>query len=73
MAFIPDHIIQAAVSTIITTRDFCGNEQEAVREFAIENGFRNEWKKVHQIASFRANARWNAFKKAAGVDPKHTW
>ncbi len=69
--FIPTHIISAAVETIITTRDFCGNEREAVRDFAIENGFRGEADKIWKIANFRANARWNAFKRAAGVAEKH--
>jgi hypothetical protein len=69
--FIPTHIIDGAVETIITTRDFCGNEAEAVRDFAIENGFKADWKKIHSIANFRANSRWNAFKRAAGVAEKH--
>lgn len=73
MTFIPDHIIDAAVETIITTRDFCGNEREAVRDFAIDNGFKADWQKIHGIAAFRANARWNAFKRAAGVPEKHIW
>jgi 2-methylaconitate cis-trans-isomerase PrpF len=71
MTFIPQTIIDQAADLIVNTRDFCGNEQEAVRDFAIENGFKAEWKKIHGIANFRANARWNGFKKAAGVNPKH--
>ena len=69
--FIPQAIIDGAVDAIIASRDFCGNEREAVREFAIENGFKADWQKIHQIANFRANARWNGFKKAAGVDHKY--
>lgn len=71
--FIPSDVIDLAVETIIVTRDFCGNEKEAVREFAVESGFGSEWEKIHRIANFRANARWNGFKKAAGVNPRHTW
>ena len=69
--FIPKHIIAGAVQTILNTRDFCGNEAEAVRDFAIENGFPRDWRKIHGIANFRANSAWNAAKKAAGVNPKH--
>jgi hypothetical protein len=69
--FIPKHIIAGAVQMILNTRDFCGDEVEAVREFAIENGFRDDWRKIHGIANFRANSAWNAAKKAAGVNAKH--
>jgi hypothetical protein len=71
MTFIPNHIIAGAVDAIITARDFCGNEREAVRDFAIENGFKADWQKIAGIANFRANSRWNAFKRAAGVAEKH--
>ena len=71
MTFIPDHIINGAVDAIITARDFCGNEREAVRDFAVENGLKAEWAKIWGIANFRANARWNSFKRAAGVNEKH--
>ena len=71
MTFIPSNIIDQAVTIIITTRDFCGNEAEAVKDFACENGFKAEWKKIHGIANFRANKRWNSFKRAAGVKEKH--
>jgi hypothetical protein len=70
---IHENIIDLAVDAIIGARDFCGNEQEAVREVAIENGLGAHWQKIHRIARFRANARWNGFQKAAGVSPKHTW
>ena len=69
--FIPKHIIAGAVQMILNTRDFCGNEAEAVREFATEHGFKADWQKIHGIANFRANGAWNAAKKAAGVNPKH--
>ena len=69
--FIPKHIIAGAVQVILNTRDFCGNERAAVREFAIENGFRADADKIHGIANFRANGAWNAAKKAAGVNPRH--
>jgi hypothetical protein len=73
MAFVPDHIIEDAVDVVLTTRDFCGNETEAVRDFAIENGFKADWKRIASVANFRANARWRQFQKAAGVPEKHLW
>lgn len=73
MTHIPDNIIEQAANVILTTRDFCGNEREAVRDFAIESGYRAEWQKLHQIANYRANAEWNACQKAAGVPDKYTW
>src|SRR6185436_12534652 len=45
--FISETIMQQAADLIVRTRDFCGNEREAVREFAIENGFKAEWQKIH--------------------------
>lgn len=73
MQHIPESVIAEAIDVIINTRDFCGNEREAVLEFAAEAGFAGEAAKIHRIANFRANARWNGFKKAAGVNPKHCW
>lgn len=70
---IPEMIIDLAVEQIINARDFCGNEREAVRDFAIEHGFKAEWKKIHRIANFRANAQWNAWKRKAGVPEKWLW
>ena len=71
MKHIPEHIITEAVEVIITTRDLCGPECERVFEFAHEAGFGAEREKIWRIAKFRANAEWNAWKKAAGVHPKH--
>lgn len=63
-------IIAEATKAIINTRDFCGNEKEAVRDVCADNGIK-EWMPVYKAANFRANAEWNACKKAAGVDLKH--
>ena len=69
---IPESVIDGAVDVIINTRDFCGDEREAVREYCADEG-QAHWQTVYRIANFRANARWNAFQKAAGVNPKHTF
>jgi hypothetical protein len=75
MTHIPETVIDLAVDAIITTRDFCGNEQAAAHDVARDHGITESHllDKVFRIASFRANARWNGFKKQAGVNPKHTW
>lgn len=71
---ISEDLIAQAVETIITTRDFCGNEFEAVKCLAIENGLtRSQTSKLHSIANFRANAEWNKWQKAAGVPDKYTF
>jgi hypothetical protein len=59
-----------AVELIINTRDFCGNEMEAIQDYCADEGIR-DWMGLYQLASFRANAQWNSFKRAAGVNEKH--
>jgi len=74
MTFIPDSVIDRVTDVIINTRDLCGNEGVAALEFCREEGLGKEDSfKVVRIAKFRANARWNGFQKAAGVNPRHTW
>jgi hypothetical protein len=68
--FISENIINQAVDLIINTRDFCGNESEAICDFCADEGI-SDWRKVYRIARFRANARWNSYKKAAGVNAKY--
>lgn len=70
MTYISNQIIDQAVDLIINTRDFCGNEKLAVKDFCAEENIA-DWKKVWGIANFRANAAWNQSKKAAGVNPKY--
>jgi hypothetical protein len=71
--FIPSDVIDLAVETIIITRDFCGDERRAVRDFAIENGFGSVWERMFRIAHFRANAKWRTSQIKAGVNPRHIW
>lgn len=68
---IPESVIEGAIDAIITTRDFCGDEREAVRDYCADLE-QPHWQTVYRIANFRANARWNTFQKAAGVNPKYT-
>jgi len=69
--FISETIINNAVDTIINTRDFCGNEKQAVKDLCADEGLLAQWQKVWRIANFRANAQWNQYKKDAGVNPKY--
>lgn len=70
MTYISESIIDSAVDVIINTRDFCGNEKQAVRDYCADEKI-NDWQKVYKIANFRANARWNQYKIDAGVNPKY--
>lgn len=70
MAYISESIIDNAVDLIINTRDFCGNERQAVRDYCADENI-SDWQKVYKIANFRANARWNQYKIDAGVNPKY--
>lgn len=70
MTYISESIIDNAVDLIINTRDFCGNEKQAVRDYCADEKI-NDWQKVYKIANFRANARWNQYKIEAGVNPKY--
>ena len=72
MSYIPNAIIDNAVDLIINTRDFCGDEKQAVKDFCADENIA-DWRKVWGIDNFRANARWNGFKKQAGVNPKYTF
>ena len=72
MSFISNQFIDHAIDIIINTRDFCGDEKQAVRDLCADEGVQ-DWQKVWRIANFRANAKWNAFKKQAGVNPKYTF
>ena len=59
-----------AVELIINTRDFCGNEIEAIQDYCANENIR-DWQGLWKLANFQANAKWNNFKKAAGVSAKH--
>lgn len=67
---ISERQINDAVELVLNTRDFCGNEKEAIQDFCADEGIK-DWHKVWSIANFRANNVWNNFKKTAGVNPKY--
>jgi hypothetical protein len=70
--FIPENTIQNAIDLIINTRDFCGDEKQAIRDYCHDEGI-GDWLKVWKIANFRANKQWNDYKKLAGVNPRYTF
>jgi len=64
----PSHsdLIDGAVDVIINTRDFCGNEKQAVRDYCFENKV-SDCKELYRMAMARANSKWNAYRQEAGV------
>ena len=68
--YISNVVINNAVDAIINARDFCGDEKLAVKTLCQDENI-SEWHKVWRIANFRANARWNGYKKQAGVPQKY--
>lgn len=68
--YIKENIIQNAIDLIINTRDFCGDEKQAIRDYCHDEGIA-DWLKVWKIANFRANKQWNDCKKLAGVNPRY--
>ncbi len=70
MTYISDSIIDNAIELIINTRDFCGNEKQAIKDYCVDENI-SDWQKVYHIANFKANAKWNQYKKDAGVNPKY--
>ena len=62
-------LIAEAEDAIITARDFCGDEKEAVRGVLADHSIHDSdtRNKVWQSARARANNRWNGFRQQAGV------
>ena len=53
---------------IVATRDFCGNEREAILDYLADEGFTiGTGRSVREAAVRRANAIWAASQRAAGV------
>lgn len=72
MTHITDNLIEEAAQTVVTVRDFCGNEKEALREFWAEmNVSKADGERVTALVIARANGIWRGFQRAAGVAEKH--
>tara|TARA_R110000822_G_scaffold174386_1_gene314009 strand:+ start:154 stop:378 length:225 start_codon:yes stop_codon:yes gene_type:complete len=67
------NIVQDCIDYIINTRNFCGNEKEAVIDMLFDDyDIRGqEAFSYYHIANFKANSKWNNFKKQAGVKQKY--
>lgn len=67
--YISGSIISEATDQILNARDFCGDEREAVRAVCDDYNItrRSDRNKVWRIAKYRANGRWNQYKRQAGV------
>ena len=70
MSYLPENVINQAIDLIINTRDFCGDEMQAIQDFCADENIK-DWHKLYRIANFRANAQWNEYKKQAGVSQKY--
>ena len=69
MTFISERVITEAEDAIITARDFCADEKDAVRDVLADHGIRESGtrNKVWRIAKSRANKQWNDLRQQAGV------
>lgn len=52
--------VDALANTIVATRDFCGDEGEAIKEYRLDNGFALSlaWMQVLEAGVERANEIW---------------
>lgn len=66
-----DVLIQEIAAAIVTTRDFCGCESEAIDEVFADLGIPRDPSIVSE-AYREANGEWRRCQKAAGV-PRKYW
>ena len=69
MTFILARVITEAEDAIITARDFCSNEKEAVRDILADHNISDTVtrNKIWRIARANANKQWDGFRQRAGV------
>jgi hypothetical protein len=65
-----EHHVSACVDVVINTRDFCGNEAEAIADYCADEGIKATGEFIHAVRN-RANHIWRRHQKAAGVKPKY--
>jgi hypothetical protein len=71
--YISENTINQAIELIINTMDFCGTKDDKMRviqDFCADENIK-DWHKVYKIANFRANKKWNDYKRQAGVHEKY--
>jgi len=59
-----------AAKAVVTTRDFCGDEFDAVRQYADDNGLKFPKAQYNNII-YRADKLWRKYQAQAGVNPKY--
>ena len=64
-----DWIYQSAVDRVLTARDFCGNEAEALEDWQDDENIVLNTVERFEILD-EVNRQWNAWRKAAGVKIK---
>jgi len=67
MSYLSQSQVDEIVDLILTARDFCGDETDAVREWQLENNHLITFGEATQINA-RVRAEWSRCQKAAGVE-----
>ena len=63
--YLSDEIIDKAIDVILNTREFCGNEIRAVRDYCADENI-EDWLKIYRIANFRDKQKMESIQKASG-------
>lgn len=58
--------LEDLIETLLNTRDLCGNEAQAMRDWEADNDIKLQ-PAEQEIARSAVNSRWNYWRKAAGV------
>ena len=62
--------VSRCVDIVVNTRDFCGDESEAIADYCTDEGIDKTADFVHAVRN-RVNHIWRRHQKAAGVKPKY--
>lgn len=73
MTNIPANILDDAVGTLLTAREFCGDGRTACLDMlASDHGIKGqEAVRIYRRANFEANKVWNRWQREAGVPEKY--
>ena len=70
MQTITSNQLADAAQTLLTTRDFCGNEREAFIDWCADNGI-TPTSAVYSFVCFEVARQWRVNQRAANVPEKH--
>lgn len=59
--------LESLVATLVNTRDFCGNERQAAKDWFADEGIAFD-KGVYRAASILAGVLWRQSQRDAGMD-----